>query len=375
MGAKEVLERTGPRKLLALDGGGIRGIITLEILAKIEKILREKSGKPTLVLAEYFDYVAGTSTGAIIATCISLGMPIETIRQFYLDSGKQMFEPASLLNRLKFKYNDEPLARQIKAQVGESTTLDSDELKTLLVIVMRNASTDSPWPLSNHPRAKYNSPDRPDCNLNLPLWQLVRASTAAPTYFPPELVEVGPKIFVFVDGGVTTFNNPAFQLFLMATVEPYNCCWPTGSDKMLLVSVGTGAAPAANGALRPDQMNLLYNAGAIPSALMAAALHEQDFLCRVFGDCRVGGVLDREVGDMIGTRGPVTPKLFTYLRYNADLSRGGLDALGLSGIDPEDVQRMDSIDHVDELSQVGKQVAVGHVDPEHFAGFPCRVIA
>ena len=81
------------------------------------------------------------------------------------------------------------------------------------MMVMRNATTDSPWPLSNNPKAKYNDAARADCNLKLPLWQLVRASTAAPTYFPPEVVRVG-RDFIFVDGAVTMYNNPAFQLFL-----------------------------------------------------------------------------------------------------------------------------------------------------------------
>ena len=60
---------------------------------------------------------------------------------------------------------------------------------------------------------------------------------------------------------------------------------------------------------------------------MFAALNEQDFLCRVFGKCLAGDPLDREVGDMIGKRGPVWPKLFTYLRYNAELTRAGLEGL------------------------------------------------
>ena len=67
------LSSNGQKKLLALDGGGIRGVITLEVLKQLEKILRDRSGKPGLVLSDYFDYVAGTSTGAIIATCISIG--------------------------------------------------------------------------------------------------------------------------------------------------------------------------------------------------------------------------------------------------------------------------------------------------------------
>ena len=77
----------------------------------------------------------------------------------------------------------------------------------------------------NNPAAKYNQRDRKDCNLDLPLWQLVRASTAAPVYFPPEVVKLGRKEFIFVDGGITTYNNPAFQLFLMATLPPYRLCW------------------------------------------------------------------------------------------------------------------------------------------------------
>jgi patatin-like phospholipase/acyl hydrolase len=59
--------------MLSIDGGGIRGLIALEFLSRVEAILRDKSGRKDLVLADYFDYVGGTSTGAIVATLISLG--------------------------------------------------------------------------------------------------------------------------------------------------------------------------------------------------------------------------------------------------------------------------------------------------------------
>jgi len=100
---------------------------------------------------------------------------------------------------------------------------------------------------------------------------------------------------------------------------------------MLVVSVGTGTSPDARHGLEPEAMTLLFNATTIPSALMFAALNEQDLLCRVFGDCRAGDVIDREIGDLIGSAGPLRrhEKLFTYLRYNAELTREGLDALGL----------------------------------------------
>jgi patatin-like phospholipase/acyl hydrolase len=289
-----------------------------------------------------------------------------------------MFDKAKWRRRYQYKFEDERLANKLKEVFGEDTNLGTDKLKTFLLVVMRNATTDSPWPISNNPQAKYNCDlGRDDCNLRFPLWQLVRASTAAPTYFPPEVIKIGTKTFIFVDGGVTMYNNPAFQLFLMATVEPYKLQWPTGEDQILLVSIGTGTSPKANLELAPGEMNLLYNASSIPSALMFAASNEQDFLCRVFGKCVAGDMIDREVGDMIApTAGDVIdanrsalPRLFTYARYNAELTREGLNGLGLYNIEPEDVQQLDSIDHMIQLQDVGKAVAERKVSKDHFDGF------
>src|SRR5262245_27876884 len=119
-------------------------------------------------------------------------------------------------------------------------------------------------------------------------------------------------------------------------------------------------------------MNLLCNSTTIPSALMFAALNEQDLLCRVFGDCLAGDLLDRELGDMKPGRGalPDDRKLFTYLRYNAELTRTGLDALGCTMIEPEKVQKLDSVDGIDELLAVGNAVVKAKIKEEHFAGFP-----
>jgi uncharacterized protein len=366
---KDRLAPRPPKKLLALDGGGIRGLITIEMLGQIEQQLRRQSGSgPSFVLADYFDYIGGTSTGAIIAAALSLGMNADQLRQFYVSSGADMFDKASWIRRFKYKYEDERLAAKLREIFGADTTLGDERLRTLLLIVLRNATTDSPWPICNNPAAKYNDLSRPDSNLRLLLWQVVRASTAAPVYFPPEVVQLGRRSFVFQDGGVTMFNNPAFQLFQMATLDAYRLKWPTGEDQMLVVSVGTGVAPDANANLAPDQMNLLYNATSIPSALMFAASVQQDTLCRVLGRCRFGEQIDREIGDLLESAGLVQPKLFTYLRYNVELSAAGLCGLGLDHIKPEHVQRLDSIDYMDELQAVGR-AAAGRIRPEHFAGF------
>jgi patatin-like phospholipase/acyl hydrolase len=323
------------------------------------------------VLADYFDYIAGTSTGAIIATGLSTGMSVDKIRRFYEQSGEAMFEPAGLLKRTFLsKYEDKALAGVLQDTFGATATLGDASLKTLLMLVMRNVTTDSPWTLSNNPQAKYNNPERPDCNLKLPLWKLIRASTAAPTFFPPEQVTVGTREFIFVDGGITPYNNPAFQLFLMATTQPYNLNWETGEDKMLLVSVGTGLTPKVQPDLKVGGMHLLYQAQSLPLALMFAAQNEQDLLCRSFGKCLVGDEIDREVGTLIGATGPTQSKLFTYVRYDAELSAEGLNNLGVGHLDPVSLQEMDSVKYMKELQEVGRAIASQKVCLlEHFSDF------
>jgi uncharacterized protein len=369
----ERLERKGPHKLLAIDGGGIRGVLALQILAKIESILRDESKNADYRLADYFDYVAGTSTGAIIAAGISIGMSIGEILDFYLKNGSDMFDKASIVRRLQYKYESEPLAKELKTAFRESTTLASEEIETLLLVVLRNATTDSPWPVSNNPFAKYNDPTHPANNLKFPLWQLVRASTAAPTFFPPEVITIEGQPFVFVDGGVTMYNNPAFQMVLMATVDRYwikappeKRGWETGTGKMLVVSVGTGTSAGTHYSLKPEEMHVLFNATSIPSALMYAALNEQDFLCRVFGECVAGPLLDREVDAMTSSTGPLSEKLFRYARYNAELTSEGLRDLGCADIKPEHVQKMDSVEFIPALQRVGKAAADRYVDRAHF---------
>ena len=388
MPLRDRIEAPGPKKLLSIDGGGIRGVLALAILQRVEEILRARAGRDNFRLADYFDYIAGTSTGGIIAAGLSIGMSVREVMNFYIQNGSQMFNRASLLKRLRYKFESEPLAKQLKTVFGADTQFGTDRLRTLLLLVLRNATTDSPWPLSNNPFAKYNDDSGADPavsynNLKFPLWQLVRAGTAAPTYFPPEVIVLDSqngreaKEYIFVDGGVTMYNNPAFQMFLMATVDRYwakkpQARWKTGVKDMLIVSVGTGTSPGANAGLRPEDMHLLFDARNIPSALMFAALNEQDLLCRVFGNCLAGDLIDREIHDLVDSEGPLASgqKLFTYVRYNAELTRSGLDALGCPDIAPEEVQKLDAIEGIPDLVEVGAQVASRKVFAAHFDGFP-----
>jgi patatin-like phospholipase/acyl hydrolase len=143
------------------------------------------------------------------------------------------------------KYPGKPLRQHLEAEFGDCRFGDSS-LQIMLVIVMHNRTTDSPWPLCNNANALYNrGGDRVTRhNLNLRLSDVFSASTAAPAFFPSVTLDLGAGPREFIDGGVTAHNNPALQMFLTATLPEYEMKWPVGPDKLLLISVGTGFAPS-----------------------------------------------------------------------------------------------------------------------------------
>lgn len=396
-------ETERPRRMLALDGGGIRGLITLGILENLERVIKDAAGAGAeFRLGEWFDYIGGTSTGAILAAGLARGMTVAELIEFYVSTGPEMFEKSKLLQRFWSLYKADPLRDKLRtvmnrAQKGEPTLdegkdvdLSPNYLRCLLLAVTRNATTDSPWPVSSNPDAKYNAIGRKDCNLRIPLWQLVRASTAAPVYFPPEILSWDAndpkKSFVFVDGGMTPYNNPAFLLYRMATQDPYKLRWKTGEKNLLLLSVGTGNAPNLGSSSSDPETNLLGNVAAIPGNLMYAMSVDQDLNCRTVGRCTHGELIDRELLDLVCREAedhwtmdevlawPQIPlekdlgRAFVYARYNVDLSKEGLKAMGLGQINPQKVQKLDAVDQIDNLLAIGR-TGGKEVSAEHFKTF------
>ena len=336
--AYEPRQRTrGPKKLLAIDGGGIRGVLSLEILAALETRLRTHYGNGGYVLSDFFDYIAGTSTGAIIAAALARGKSVTEIREKYETLGRAIFKKRFLLMRGRAIYRDKPLTAELEDFFGRHTTLGDPEMRSLLLVVLHNTVTDSPWPLSNCTKATYNRVERnlkdpPDRNLDLSLTTLVRGSTAAPLFFPPQLVRVGGHDYIFQDGGITPFNNPALILFLMATLPEYHLEWPVGEQNLLLVSVGSGSAAAVHPGLLARSVGLRFQVKNLPSVFMNGASTTQDLVCRSLGRTRYGDPIDVELDSRVDISGVGGQSLFSYLRYNANLSAKALTNAGITDL-------------------------------------------
>src|SRR5258706_10667599 len=189
-----------PMRLLSIDGGGLKGLIPAEALIAIENQLDELTGR-SLPLCERFDLIGGTSTGAILAVGLSLGLKAADLRDFYLKFGKSIFTKVFFLERFWHSYPAGPLEQHLKDVFGENAALGSGKLRTNIVIVSKNVTLGTTWFFTNNPKGKYFANNR-----ELPLWQIVRASSAAPTYFPPRTILFPddadqPQEYEFIDDG------------------------------------------------------------------------------------------------------------------------------------------------------------------------------
>ncbi len=263
----EHLFSAGPKRILALDGGGIRGILTLQVLRRIETLLRTRSGgDANFRLSDYFDLIGGTSTGAIIAAGLATGMSVDELEVMYNALGESIFQDDLLRwGVLRAKFSKEPLEQALRRQFRDTKIgdqgLEKGQLRTGLAIMLKRLDTGSPWIVHNNPRGKYFGPrhgGRAIPNSQFPLWQIVRSSTAAPHYFDPELFPVAKDSSgndingAFVDGGVSPHNNPALQLVMLAWLRNYGFQWPVGEQQLLVVSLGTGATELAAKAIEVE---------------------------------------------------------------------------------------------------------------------------
>lgn len=219
-------------RILSIDGGGIRGIIPAVVLSHLEKT----ANRP---IADMFDLVAGTSTGAILAA--GLTMPngngramysAEQMLDLYVNRGREIFV-RSFGRRLQShvfeeKYDHSNLERILKETFGAATIANC-----IVPVVFPSYDIEArkPYFFKTSKARESNSRDHS-------LREAVRATTAAPTYFEPELLanRAGdPKRRVLVDGGVFA-NTPATCGYVEALSQG------EASDRIVLLSLGTGKA-------------------------------------------------------------------------------------------------------------------------------------
>jgi hypothetical protein len=361
----------GPKRILSLDGGGVRGVIAVAFLERIEAILSAQAGRE-ISLGDQFDLVGGTSTGAIIACALALGKSTSELKDIYHRLAPRAFQRSRFrIPFLQPKFDVAGLRREIAAIV-EDQTLDSTELRTGLGIVAKRVDTASLWIVANNPHGPYW--DRPRDgnfigNRHYQLTNLLRASTAAPTYFEPESIPILEKVQgLFIDGGVSPHNNPALALSMMARLKPYGLCWETGPDNLTIVSVGTGAYRQ-----RLDRASLgrMQNITVALHALRTVMDDSQGLvlaLMQWLGQSPTPWLVNSEIRDLLDDEFPGGP-MFRFFRYDVRLEADWLAEhidLKLSDQDLARLREMDNPDSIPLAYDIGCKAAERQVKAEHW---------
>ena len=347
------------KNILSLDGGGTRGVFTLQVLRQIETLLRKAKGNPNLVLADYFDYIGGTSTGAIIAAALCWGDSVDTIEKFYRYQANRVFSRRMSIGRLRAIYPDPELSQLLRDHFSEEdgtpATLGTKRLRGRFLCVMRNIKTGATWVITNSPDAKYNALDHRYCNLKFPLYQLIRASTAAPVYFPPEEIVNADQSWIFLDGAITPYNNPAFMMYLTTTQAAFGKPWQGTEDAMRLISIGTGRCRAVATKTNIGNIMVWDQLVNIPPAIIDACTQHQDMYCRIVGRCVSGEPIDSEVGAMVFPDPiPGDPRKFVYARYNHELNADEIkEGIAVS----PDFFKVDNLPGMEFMTRLGQECA------------------
>ena len=222
------------RYLLSIDSGGIRGIIPAVALVKLEKT----TGKLT---RDTFSFVAGTSTGAIIASAIATGVPATRILDFYTDRARELFPQDSwkIIKRILFgsMYSVEKLHDLIAEAIGPAHSWRLNDSPIDILLTAKRISDGMPWYF-----VRDNSRNS-GCTGRLGLVDCATASAAAPTYFEPwaiaEATQPPPGceiVGTLVDGAVGVTGNPVYQ----ACIEAFDFTFDYAPEETITVSLGTG---------------------------------------------------------------------------------------------------------------------------------------
>lgn len=230
-------------RVLAIDGGGIRGIIPAKVLVTLEQLLQKHSGRKDARIADYFDLIAGTSTGGILTAIYLLPDEKDSTKpkfsaqealDFYLQNGQIIFQNSffhsmfSLFGLIGTKYSDKGLVKLLNDYYGDI------ELGQLIKPCLITA-----YDVEKNSTAFFNQNDTLERqSKNFYIKDVIKATTAAPSYFPiAQISTLEGDMGYYIDGGVFA-NNPALCAYAEVSKLPNQ----DGRKKELLIlSLGTGS--------------------------------------------------------------------------------------------------------------------------------------
>lgn len=235
-------------RVLAVDGGGVRGIIPAVVLQYIENRIIEITENPDARISEYLDFVSGTSTGSIISamtiTPDEHGKPaykMEDVVQAYFDLADVVFKKnfwrnvKTVWGLFGTKYDVKGIDNQLLTKFNHWRMKD-----LLLPCAFTGYDTDKRKPVI------YTNKDQVEKYGDYFIKDVVRGSTSIPSVFKPAYFRDGIDVNTLIDGGVFA-NNPSMVAYIeiikTMCIKKAKKCEKVTPENMLFLSFGTGEAP------------------------------------------------------------------------------------------------------------------------------------
>ncbi|HYD88286.1 MAG TPA: patatin-like phospholipase family protein [Vitreimonas sp.] len=294
---------TGAKRMLALDGGGVRSVLTLGVLKALEDELRRRAGGGSgFRLSDYYDLIGGSSTGAIVDAGLSLGYGVEPLAETFLAMAPEAYgRSAGDDIHIGARFSPVRLRRALQ-RIFANRTLGSQDIKTGLAILAKRVDTGACWLFTNHPLGAFYDPPEGEqfANKKYRLVDVLAASVASPALLNAVSVDVefdekrrSRKKGYFIDANL----NPGQQLFVMALDPGYRFGWYAGPDALMMTSIGSGLRRPAIAGAALEGLAPGLRAMHVTRAMAYDALMHGVALLQAMSSPRKPWIVNQELGD------------------------------------------------------------------------------
>lgn len=234
-------------RVLSLNGGGVRGLFTISLLAEMERVLSK--GDESYSIAQHFDLIAGTSIGGLLALGLADGKNARELKESVEAYAQKIFPPANFVQKiLRFfkklgghQYNGDDISKAVKAIVGSDRTIR--DLKRRVLIPTLNITSGRPYFIKTCHNPRFTRDDQ------FNLVDVALATSAAPTYFQPHYIECVNSYFV--DGGLLA-NNPSLVAHHEVVTDLLHEFPNLKKDDVFILNIGTMSSEFC---INPERIN------------------------------------------------------------------------------------------------------------------------
>jgi len=286
----ERLTGTHPKRVLCIDGAGVEVALTLAWLERLESLLRVRYGAPDFLLSHYFDLIAGSGFGAIVATDLALGKPVADAAAFFrAHVGDVLSKRSGWLSKLHHQFDPAPMARLLDDRFG-LTPMSHQAWCTGVMLLGARLECGLPYHFANHAAPGTNSPSNEPA-----LAKVLLGCNSQLSFFPPVVIPDADGVpMALTNADIVAAGNPSLYVLQRIAEPPY--AWRLGRWQLAMMSIGGVDKPSRHSAVEVADASLMRQIVLLVDTLLRATTQSTRLLLGALshgqaGDDTYGGAL------------------------------------------------------------------------------------